>query len=109
MKNLIEACRAIARMAGVIQDNGYCQPASCAGQVVSGKQFVYFDEKMVIFAGDNNLSLEVVIRRGVTKSGIENPAIMVDMDGVVFRTHGEVRCIHDNISKVLIELVKKEL
>lgn len=97
-QSLVEAARLIARVSGGEQNSGYVPEVRQSGQVVKGPQYAYWDDKVVIFAGRDDLSLEIVIRENVTSSGLSNPAVMVDEKGKMFRWHGEMNYVREHIA-----------
>lgn len=93
-KRLIEMARFIARFAGV-ENEDVDQMARCRCEISkSTSTKVFQTPAMLIVAGVDTLELSI------TKRENDNPVVVADAQGKVFRFHGEIAHISDELHSV---------
>ena len=71
-------------------------------QVCTGPNInAYVDEDIGIFMSRVNAETEIIVGERVHPDNLQNPAIMVNKDGEIFRQHGEWRYLIPVVEKLL--------
>lgn len=73
--------------------------AACSGSLTGASAMVYDDDQITVIGSTSDKSMSIVRKEN------QNPVVSVKADGMVIRTHGEIRLLIPHLDKLMPKLI----